>query len=513
MFGLPKILIVYAIAIPLALIIGYALSTGLASTGDEMNLMIVALAVCFLLLPIFFKWHHILMIFSWNAALTIPFLPGSLPFWLLLGVVSFGISWLNGLLTGARFLRVPELTRPLIFLGSVVLLTGLLRGGIGLSAFRSASYGSRHYVFVLVSILGYFAFSAVRIPLEKTKGVAALYLLSATTNLLSSVVFMLGPAFYFLFLLTTIDTRSFELITSPTALVGMERLSSVSTVCAAFVSYFLLRWGIRGTFSYGHPWRGVLFVATLFLSLLGGFRAVELMISLLLLIQFTIEKLWLTRFTPILLGLAAAAGVLLFAFSERLPLSAQRALSFLPVKVDSTVEYDAEGSVEWRLAMWQVLIPEIPHYFLLGKGYSIDPEEIYFANIGGGAGDPAAQAEIVAGDYHSGPLSLIIPLGIWGVAGFFWLLGAGINVLYRNFRYGDPALRNINAFFLAYFLMESIVFFMVFGAFKNQLFMFTGILGMSVCLNGGAAKPPRVVARAAGVAIVARSQSPVSVRV
>jgi hypothetical protein len=232
-----------------------------------------------------------------------------------------------------------------------------------------------------------------------------------------------------------------------------------------------------------------------------------------LLIQFTIEKLWLTRFTPILLGLAAAAGVLLFAFSERLPLSAQRALSFLPVKVDSTVEYDAEGSVEWRLAMWQVLIPEIPHYFLLGKGYSIDPEEIYFANIGGGAGDPAAQAEIVAGDYHSGPLSLIIPLGIWGVAGFFWLLGAGINVLYRNFRYGDPALRNINAFFLAYFLMESIVFFMVFGAFKNQLFMFTGILGMSVCLNGGAAKPPRVVARAAGVAIVARSQSPVSVRV
>jgi hypothetical protein len=61
--------------------------------------------------------------------------------------------------------------------------------------------------------------------------------------------------------------------------------------------------------------------------------------------------------------------------------------------------------------------------------------------------------------------------------------------------------------------MESIVFFMVFGAFKNQLFMFTGILGMSVCLNGGAAKPPRVVARAAGVAIVARSQSPVSVRV
>jgi hypothetical protein len=99
------------------------------------------------------------------------------------------------------------------------------------------------------------------------------------------------------------------------------------------------------------------------------------------------------------------------------------------------------------------------------------------------------------------------------VAGFLWLLGAGVRVLYRNFRYGDPALRNINAYFLAFFLMQSIVFFLIFGAFKNQLYIFTGLLGMSVSLNGGAAKPPQVVARAAGVAIVGRSQSPVSVRV
>jgi hypothetical protein len=163
--------------------------------------------------------------------------------------------------------------------------------------------------------------------------------------------------------------------------------------------------------------------------------------------------------------------------------------------------------------MWQVLIPQIRDYWYLGKGFSIDPQEMYLAIIGGGSGDVQAQAEVVAGDYHSGPLSVIIPLGIWGVAGFLWLLGAGVNVLYRNYRYGDPALHNINAFLLAYFLMQSIVFFLIFGAFKNQLYLFTGILGMSVSLNGGAAKPPRVVARAAGVAIVARNQSPVSVRV
>jgi hypothetical protein len=513
MFGLPRILIVYAIATPLALMIGYALSTGLSSSADEENLLIVVATVFFLMLPIFFKWHHILMICSWNAALYIPFVPGGLPFWLLLGALSFGISWLNGLLTDSRFLRVPELTRPLIFLGIAVFMTGLLRGGVGLSAFRSSSYGARHYIFIFVAIIGYFAFSAVRIPLEKAQRVAALYVLSATTSLLGNIIFMLGPAFYFLYMLTPIDYRSAELLSSPVGIAGLERFSSVSTVCAALLGYFLLRWGIRGTFSYAHPWRGVLFVATLLLSLLGGFRTVEIMIAILLIVQFSLERLWLTHFTPMLLAFAVALGLVFFATSEHLPLSAQRALSFLPVKVDPSVEYDAEGSAEWRFEMWRVLIPQIPRYFFLGKGFSIDPNEMYFATIGGGAEDIQAQAEVVAGDYHSGPLSVIIPLGIWGVAGFLWLLGAGVHVLYRNFRYGDPALRNINAYFLAYFLMQSIVFFLIFGALKNQLYLFTGLLGMSVSLNGGAAKPPPVVARAAGVAIVARNQSPVSVRV
>ena len=149
----------------------------------------------------------------------------------------------------------------------------------------------------------------------------------------------------------------------------------------------------------------------------------------------------------------------------------------------------------------------------MGKGYSIDPEELYFAMLGGGAEDIPAQHSMVTGDYHSGPLSTAIPMGLWGFVGFLWLLGAGINVLHRNYRYGDPELRNINAFLLASFLMQSIAFFLIFGAFNDQLYVFTGLLGMSVTLNGGVAERRRVVARSAGVAVVAGIQTPVSVRV
>ena len=137
MFGLSRILTVYAIAIPLALVLGYVLAT-----PDQITIMMVGLVVFSLALPILIQWHHILLIFFWNAAFIFGFLPAQPQFWLVMAVLSFGISWLNGLLGGRRFLRAPELTRPLLILGGIVLLTGYLRGGIGVHALGSTSaYG------------------------------------------------------------------------------------------------------------------------------------------------------------------------------------------------------------------------------------------------------------------------------------------------------------------------------------------------------------------------------------
>jgi hypothetical protein len=491
---------VYAIAIPVALVLGYALSTGLDPSGDQSSLLVVILAVLFLALPILLKWHHILLIFFWNAVVVVPFVPGRPSVWLLLAMLSFGISWLNGLLGGSKFLKVPELTRPLLFLAVVVLVTGVLRGGIGLNVLGSASYGGRNYFYILGAIIGYFALTAVRIPLADTKRVATTFFLSGTSCLLGNIILMLGPAFYILFATVSTDYLSGELTTGALALPGMERFITLTITSSALVCFFLIRWGLRGTFSYGHPWR--------------GYRSVVLMIGILLACQFCIEGLWLTRFLPILLAVSVCAAGMLFLLSDRLPLPVQRAVSFLPVKVDPGVAYDAAASLEWRVEMWKVVVKQIPQYLFLGKGYRIDPEELYLAMTGTGGSDAIpAQESLVAGDYHNGPLSVIVPMGIWGAFGFLWLLGAGVSVLYRNFRYGDPALHNINAFLLAFFLMQSIDFLTIFGAFNGQLYLFTGLLGLSVSLNGGAVQPRRVVARAAGIAIFTGRRSPVSVRV
>jgi len=96
---------------------------------------------------------------------------------------------------------------------------------------------------------------------------------------------------------------------------------------------------------------------------------------------------------------------------------------------------------------------------------------------------------LVAGDYHSGPFSVVLPFGLPGVAAVAWFLWAAIRVLYRNFRYGDPAFKRINGFLFAFFLAKTVYFLILFGSFHSDLVGFVGLVGMSISLNRGVAKP------------------------
>ena len=178
-------------------------------------------------------------------------------------------------------------------------------------------------------------------------------------------------------------------------------------------------------------------------------------------------------------------------FADRMPATVQRVLSVFPVKIDPSVRAEAEGSSTWRFDMFHVVWQEAPQYFWIGKGYSIDPTELYVVTEAMRMGIvPGYEEAIVAGDYHDGFLSVIIPFGIFGLIGFLWVLLAGIKVLYCNCRYGDPKLILINRLLLSYFVAESVLFFAVFGALSSQMVTFLGVLGLSVSLNGGVCRKP-----------------------
>jgi hypothetical protein len=157
------------------------------------------------------------------------------------------------------------------------------------------------------------------------------------------------------------------------------------------------------------------------------------------------------------------------------------------------VRADAQGSLDWRIEMWKALLPQVPRHLLLGKGYAISQEDWQligsdsaFQNI-----DPAEQSLALSGDYHSGPLSVILPLGIWGVIAFLWLVIAGIWALNHNRLHGDPALQTINTFLLTAFVAKTFVFIFVFGGLPSDIAGFAGLLGLSISLNGGICRPVR----------------------
>jgi hypothetical protein len=188
-------------------------------------------------------------------------------------------------------------------------------------------------------------------------------------------------------------------------------------------------------------------------------------------------------------------GSITVSFSEHMPLSVQRCLAFLPLKINPVAKLSAQASTDWRLEIWRSLVPQIPQYLLLGKGLTFDANEMAMYHtlgnqevtgvVGGGF--------TLAGDYHNGPLSLIIPFGIWGCLAFIWFLVASIKVLWANYKYGDPEIRRANTLLLSFFISKTILFLAVFGGFYSDLVSFIGIVGFSIAVNGGVAKPVPVV--------------------
>jgi len=164
----------------------------------------------------------------------------------------------------------------------------------------------------------------------------------------------------------------------------------------------------------------------------------------------------------------------------------QRTLALLPVNIDPQVRLETTSSTEWRRDMWREVWPEVPNYLLVGKGYGIDPLDLYLTNEAVKMGIFQSYEEsILAGDYHNGGLSVLMPFGIFGAIAFLWMLAAGIKVLYCNYRYGDSRLKSINAFLLSYFMAQCVIFFAVFGALDAPQSAFLGLLGLSVSLNSG----------------------------
>jgi hypothetical protein len=313
-----------------------------------------------------------------------------------------------------------------------------------------------------------------------------MFFLAGLTAVIGDVAMFAGGPFKFLLYVFAPDVGMEQVAGGPEVTGGLIRLGALPMAAAAIYGWLLARHGFRGAFELGKPWRLGLIAIAMMGCLASGYRSSIILFLLTIAILFFMEGLHRTRLMPVMVGLALLFGAVVFPHADKLPLMAQRALSFVPaVPLNPVAKESAQASTEWRVEMWKQVLPQVPHYLLKGKGYALDPNDLFMAHlsIARGFGIQASSA-VVAGDYHNGPLSVIIPFGLFGLIAFVWVMIAGLRLLYYYHRFGDRDLRRINTFLFAAFAAKLAFFVLVFGSLSSDLCTFLGILGLAVSFNG-----------------------------
>ncbi|MEO6034878.1 MAG: O-antigen ligase family protein [Verrucomicrobiota bacterium] len=491
-----RALVVFTFCIFLAVFMGYVVASPMNSTA-LLSYGLIFLAFAF---PLLLRWHFLILLFSWNMNAVIFFLPGSPPFWMLMIAVSLVLSLsFYALNRRERFLGNPSVIFPLLFIGAVALATAELRGGINLGSFGGGAAGGKRYIYIFAAIVGYLAFACQSIPLKKAYAYGAAFFLGGASAVIGNLLPLVNPAFYFIFAVFPPEQSGLEALGLVDA-SSVTRFSGFTLACTATFCSLLACYGIRGIFDLSgplgflpfrfrggfgvnKPWRLILFVLAVAISLFGGYRSSLAVLAITFGIQFFFEGLFRSRLFPILIILSVLSAAIILPLADKLPLSMQRSLSFLPIEVDPIARADAEGSSQWRFTIWRRVLPEVPQYLFLGKGYAISSRDLSI--MIGAAGIDTMEIATLAGDYHNGPLSLIMPLGIWGVIGFVWFIIASLKVLSKNYRFSPPSILNLNRFLLVYFIAHVFYFFFIFGSLHSDLAFFAGIVGLSTSLNGG----------------------------
>ncbi|MEI7728967.1 MAG: O-antigen ligase family protein [Verrucomicrobiota bacterium] len=492
-FTLPKRVLIILVVISVSLVVGYTL----ANPDSYGSILLLSGLVGVMALPVMIRHYHPLLVVSLSTPVVFNFLPGQLNLWMVMAICGVVITFLNrSLVKLPTSLHVPAISWALVFFIIVTMVTSQLTGGLGFRVTGSAVMGGKRYYYAFAAVFIYFVLASKAIPKDKALLYMCLWLVPAAASFIANIAYLLGPSFYWVFSFLSADSIGFQVAAEQNVAGGIVRWSGIMAFGVNSIFLLLVFCGIEGVLDIKKPWRLMLFLLALGLSLTGGFRGTLVFLTLILSILFFIGGLHRKAVFPMLILTLTVGAIFIVPNATKLPLAMQRTLTVVPgLEVLPEAKWDAEDSKDWRLNMWKLLWPQVPQYMIIGKGFGIDPTEQYLMQESAKRGFASGyEISLVNGDFHNGPLSVLIPLGIFGAFTFLWFSGASLWMLYRNFKYGDPDIKNINAFLFAFFLSKFVFFLTIFGSLTGDLIVFASVAGLGTSLNSGVASKPTLPA-------------------
>ena len=375
--NIPKAHLALGLSLPLAVLLGYFL----AEPMDLGNLAVVIFVLSALAIPLMIRWYYPALVLLWNAAIFPTFLPGRPAMWALVAFIGLLIAVVSRAVTkNVRFEFEPSIIKPLLVLTGVVVATGLLTGGFGVRMLGSGQYGGKHYFYFLAAVAGYFVFTSRRILPQQAGRYVAMYFLAGLTSGISILASLGGTQGSYLWLLFPPSMSMLEPVlgVAPRAPDAIQRVNELAAVGAALYVFLLARFGVSGVLALTRPWRMLLLALAVGTGMMSGFRSFTLQFAILFAVLFFLEGLHRTRLAAILLVVMLLGGAVVLPMADKLPVVAQRALSFLPGNFDYEAQRDAAVSTEWRIGMWKQMLPELPQFFFRGRGWSLGSARIWF---------------------------------------------------------------------------------------------------------------------------------------
>jgi hypothetical protein len=273
-----------------------------------------------------------------------------------------------------------------------------------------------------------------------------------------------------------------------TRMTGLQNagVSSMLALCAKYNPITLI--------SPLYPHRVMMLAIAFGAIFLSGFRSSLLFAFL----AFLLSSILRGRFRDLWVagGVGVIALVLLISMQGsvlQLPLTMQRALSWLPGDWNQEAVMDAEESSRWRVEMWgwawndnRILRDRV---WGQGFGLSMDDMNLIASSLtagGGGAsllGGSDRENFMITGSFHSGPLSTIKYIGIVGLGIYYPLMCYMAWLAWRLCKLA----RGTKAFTLALFVAIPIIyepfnFVIIFGGLDSnysQLLFWAGLLNMT----------------------------------
>lgn len=370
--------------------------------------------------------------------------------------------------------RTNEMLHLLLYALLIVLAITIRVRGLGLRSAGSGLIGGAAYVKLILGIGFYLCARYYSLTPAQWKKTVILILIGSFLPMLAQLVFMFsGGTIYqqFMFIQPYVYGLVENLIGSAEN-TGFVRFHGFAPMALNLLSVTLIFIPFKG---FDKVKVLVLAGACLVMGALSGFRSnvLELSSTIFLFFIMSAPAGMKLKYTVGLSAAALAGLVIAIPLMPYLPFPIQRALSWLPfANVSAMALRDATETITWRLEVWKYCLSYWKDFLLVGRGFTVNAIELQSLSV---MRDSYLFA-YVGHNYHNGPISLLLDLGLPGfiVGGSFLLLAARFSLRALPGK-ADPFMTRFYNLYRAKLLYSTLAFFTVFGDVRSTF--------VSICMN------------------------------